>query len=686
MLKFLKDFLIYGFASVIGKIAAVFLMPIYTSILTQEEYGAMALITSVKGIIDLFSNLNIHSGVAREYKEDGVDRTRLVSTGMYSILGISLMVFAFLACTQSFWQESVLSLENRFSVAVFIMLLTIPAGSALSYFSVLTRFKRKPILYSIGTMGVRGEALSSICAVAEVSVITRVAECEEGVLVRLNHGRVSEKEQIAAPVGTTMVVERLFENIPARMKFLKKDSTESGYVADVLTRIALSAPHISFTYICDDKEIFATSGDGNLKNTVLKLYGIDHARATIPVDYTEDNVRVCGLAGKPELSRGNRARQTLFVNGRYIKNHILSKVISEAYRNSVMVGKFPFFVLDICIPADCVDVNVHPAKTEIKFSNENKVYDIVYHAVSNALKGGAEKPQTASASDIKSESSVKTSAGSASYERTQVPEKVDRQLVREFMESTMPDKPEKSAVLEKDGMIFKNINFLEPEHTLHMIKETDSDVQTTDAEEVPTEYAAEAVCIPTPIGQVFDTYIVCQCDDVFYMIDQHAAHERLRFEKLKKSYYANERMSQLLLGPMIFKLDYAEYQAVLSNIESYRRFGFEIEDFGSGSIIVNATPIISDEPHICDLILEIAEALSDTGRHSVLGFEERALDMIACKYAIKANHKLNSAEMQDLIKSVWELEKDGICTCPHGRPIRIEFSKDEIEKMFKRKV
>ncbi len=204
-------------------------------------------------------------------------------------------------------------------------------------------------LYSIGTMGFRGEALSSICAVAEVEIITRTAENDEGVYVRLEHGRVCQKEPIACAVGTTIVVNKLFENVPARMKFLKKDSTEAGYVADVAGRIALARPDIAFSYICDSKEVFATSGNGKLKNTVLKLYGIDHAKAVIDVDFEEDNVRVCGVIGKPELSRGNRTRQTLLVNGRYIKSHVVSKIVGEAYRNSIMVGKFPFFVLDIGI-------------------------------------------------------------------------------------------------------------------------------------------------------------------------------------------------------------------------------------------------------------------------------------------------------------------------------------------------
>lgn len=540
-------------------------------------------------------------------------------------------------------------------------------------------------LYSIGTMGFRGEALSSICAVAEVSVITRTEDNEEGVFLRLNHGKAEEREPIAAPVGTTMVVERLFENIPARMKFLKKDSTEAGYVADVVGRIALSSPQISFTYICDDKEIFSTSGDGSLKNVVLKLYGIDHARAVIPVDYTEDNVRVFGLAGKPEISRGNRTRQTIFVNGRYIKSHVLSKIVGEAYRNSVMVGKFPFFVLDISIPPECVDVNVHPAKTEIKFANENRIYEIVYHAVSNALSGGKEEKAIAEASPIQIGEKMPKTAPPSNSEKPI--EKVDRKVVREYLDSVIPKQTEALPKKDNDNFIYKDFNFLDSvQEKKYEVREIDEPAEQKVIKEETEKVLEVLPSVPTPIGQVFETYIVCQSGDIFYMIDQHAAHERLRFEVLKKSYYANERMSQLLLTPMIIRPDYAELQTVLSNLDTYRKFGFDIEDFGSGSIIVNATPIIADEPHIRDLILEIADAISETGRHSVADFEERALDMIACKYAIKANHKLNVAEMQDLISRVWELQRDGICTCPHGRPIKIEFSKEDIEKLFKRRL
>lgn len=542
-------------------------------------------------------------------------------------------------------------------------------------------------LYSIDTMGFRGEALSSICAVAEVEIITRTAENDEGVIMYLDRGKVSSRDVIACGVGTTMVVKKLFENIPARMKFLKKDSTEAGYVADVLGRIALSKPNIAFTYICDDKEVFATSGDGKLQNVILKLYGIEHAKAIIPVEYTEDNLKICGVLGKPEIARGNRSRQTLLVNGRYIKNHVASKVIAEGYRNSLMVGKFPFFVLDIQIAPECVDVNVHPAKTEIKFANENRVYEILHHAISNALRGGDSKSPAAEETNgqVQPLPGIKKNYSTAQINYRE--EKPSADIVKEYLDSVIP-KNKPNVEEDKQDTFFSKFNLIEedkPKVRLE-IRETDSTDSVKEPERDINIELFEATKAPAPIGQVFETYILCQGDDVFYMIDQHAAHERMRFEELKRSYYAKERMSQILLVPIILKLDFAEAQTVLSNLDAYSAFGFEIEDFGSGSIIVNATPIAADENTIRDLILEIREAIEQKGGHSVLNFEERALDMIACKYAIKANQRLSLAEMQDLIDKVWNMDKNGVRTCPHGRPIRIEFSKDEIEKMFKRRL
>lgn len=556
-------------------------------------------------------------------------------------------------------------------------------------------------LYSIGTMGFRGEALSSICAVANVEVITKTTEAEEGVLLRLERGSVCDRETIACGDGTVMVVENLFENIPARMKFLKKNSTEAGYVADVLGRIALSRPDIAFTYICDDKEVFSTSGDGKVQNVVLKLYGVDHAKALIPVDYTEDNVRIVGVIGKPELARGNRSRQTLFVNKRYIKSNAASKVVAEGYRNSIMVGKFPFFVLNIEIAPECVDVNVHPAKTEIKFSNESRIYEILYHAVANGVRGGGTKVITAEKKDENDSAPVRDASENSPKHAYSAPprpystgreERVNPKLVREYLDSVIPkNEPENKTETAKtdNGVIYSDFNFLDEEPTADKILVVREEDEPSEASAPESEEKEKYVPPSVPsraVGQIFDTYVLCQCGEEFWMIDQHAAHERARFERLKTDYYSKQRMSQMLLSPIILKLDFSEAQTVLSNLDAYSGFGFDIEDFGSGSIIVNATPYIGSEAEIRDLVLEIAEALGEMSKYSLADFEERLLDMIACKYAIKANRKLNAAEMQEVIDTVMRLEADGIKTCPHGRPIKIVFTKTEIEKLFKRRL
>ncbi len=545
-------------------------------------------------------------------------------------------------------------------------------------------------LETISTMGFRGEALASICAVAEVEVISKTADADEGTYLELLHGIPGEKEWMACANGTTMVVKKLFANIPARMKFLKKDATEAGYVADLLGRIALSRPEIAFTYTCDGKEVFSTSGDGKLANVVLKLYGLDHAKAVIPVDHAEDNIRITGLIGKPELARGNRTRQTLFVNGRYVKNHVLAKVAEEAYRNTIMVGRFPFFVLSVNLPAEQVDVNVHPAKTEIKFANEKQIYEVAYHALHSALAGSHPQKQeeTAEIAPLEKTSGVSAqnhsgtttnkeiSSGNFQGQFVRREPKVTPELVRQYLEYTIP----KNKTEEKPSMVLREP---EPEDVLEKM------IEEPPAQEVMTEVLPEMEqnCEPVRIaGQVFDTYIVCQRGETMFLVDQHAAHERLRFEALKASYLNKERLSQMLITPMVINLDYQEKQAVLDAKAEFLDFGFELEDFGGSSVIVHGTPIPADEQGIRDLILELADAFSQQQRHPVADFEERALDMISCKYAIKANHKLTILEMEDLVKQMEKLEETGVHTCPHGRPIKIAFTKAEIEKLFKRRV
>ncbi len=542
-------------------------------------------------------------------------------------------------------------------------------------------------LYSIGTMGFRGEALASICAVSEVTVISRVADSEEGVCMTLTHSQPSEKTDVACNVGTTMVVENLFANVPARMKFLKKDATEAGYVTDMLGRIALSRPDISFTYISDGKEIFKTSGDGKIENVVLNIYDLNHAKGVYMVDHEEHGVRVFGVVGKAELARGNRTRQTLIVNGRYIKNHVVSKVVEEAFRNVLMTGKFPFFVLNIELNPELVDVNVHPAKTEIKFANEKEIYNIVHAAVKNAIYN-----VSAPAVEEKKETFVREIA----FEKR--PDMGDARpnpsVVREFMENTIPSSLETASFRASAGRQEDIFEYLlertAKEEKLQTVAvdplpEIKVEEKSVVAEEAPkTERPVFGEVPHRVVGQIFDTYVVVQKGDEMFLIDQHAAHERKRFETLKADWQNKKCGGQMLLSPIVMDVDGVEMQAIRDNAGFLQDIGFGMEEFGRGSVIIRETPLVGDEDDIKSLAQEVIGALCDGRPMGLMSFEERILDMISCKYAIKANRVLNMAEMEAIVTTVEELEEKGITSCPHGRPIKIAFTKREIEKMFKR--
>ncbi len=564
-------------------------------------------------------------------------------------------------------------------------------------------------LFSIETMGFRGEALASICAVADVEVLSKTADAEEGAHMTLSHGVPTEKSSVMCGDGTVMIVENLFANVPARMKFMKKNSTETGYVADVMSRIALSRPDISFCFIADGKEQFSTTGDGQLKNAILKIYGIEAARGIMEVDHEENGVKVRGAVGRPDQARGNRTRQTLFVNGRYIKNHVVSKVVEEAYRNTLMTGRFPFFVLNIELAPQLVDVNVHPAKTEIKFANEKEVYDIVYHAVKNTLyaeerrteptldaKDGA--ASEASARRAETGSGLKSGAAEIPLRRADgsfnpkayLPEKPDKQLIADILDSMKRESKPKMVFNEGDGAAHEDEGFAAPMTEGNGTKDVRTEENAAPEEELPfavdeecgfIEEKAETVRI---VGQVFDTYIIAESGGEMFMIDQHAAHERKRFELLKKDYEENRALGQVLLAPVVLEADRGEMQTIRDHAEEFAKLGFVIEEFGSGAAIIRETPFIGSDDEIRALVLELIPILADGRPSARMSFEERMLDMISCRYAIKANKRLSLPEMEALVRDTGEMESCGITTCPHGRPIKIRFTKREIEKMFKR--
>jgi len=480
------------------------------------------------------------------------------------------------------------------------------------------------------------------------------------------------------------------------MKFLKKNSTEAGYVEDVLSRIALSKPRISFKYICDGKEIFSTSGDGELKNAILNIYGIEHAKGVLAVDYEEHGVSVKGVVGKAELSRGNRTRQTLFVNGRYIKNHVVSKIVEEAYRNVIMTGKFPFFVLDIMLASQLVDVNVHPAKTEIKFANEKEIYDIVYRAVKNAIYKRNEEVPTHQ-NPVVQNPQMRVDYGTAQNFDRKGTEELDKKTISEFIENTTP---QRGAMVFREPSGKEGFESIKAESIFldgikNSIPQTEkgSGLEKTAAdffERLPQKEDVGSIdnlvtaTKTAAIGQVFDTYVIAEKADRMFMIDQHAAHERKRFEMLKEDYEKRGVSGQILLVPVVMDVDKSEIDVVKERREILCNMGFDIDEFGKNSVIIRQTPLICDDADIKNLALEVIDILKEDRPLGLLSFEERILDTISCKYAIKANKRLSSLEMEKLVEDVERLEKKGITTCPHGRPIKIEFSKREIEKMFKR--
>lgn len=586
----------------------------------------------------------------------------------------------------------------------------IPSGQTEIAFlrHATSKLKKIEDLYEIGTMGFRGEALASICSVATVRLITRTENEKNGTLLEMVHGKVSAKDTIACNVGTIMEVSGLFENIPARMKFLKKDSTEAGYVADIASRIAMANPHVSFKCISDGKEIFSTNGDGELKNVILNIYGLEYAKALYDVNYESGSIRITGVCGKAELSRGNRSRQTVFINGRYVKNHVISKVCEEAYRNRVMVGRFPFFVLNIEIPPSFVDVNVHPAKTEVKIADEKKIFGIVYSAVSSALLGGSGKDferengsfkASTRAEDKNAQSAGDKADGKADDKTKSFPEREqikmklpflgqaeNRKIINDFLENTMPANAESvlntEIVFRENDKERQDGEYGNRNEALHTGKTETSDFAAKN-KDADKEFEFELPPFVV-VGQVFSTYIIVRTDEKMILIDQHAAHERLRFERLLSDYRSKKRFSQMLLIPITMDLTPSEAAIFADFKQEFEDFGFDIDNFGNNSVIIRETPIELTESGAKALVAEMLEAFSRGFSGTVWQFEEKMIDMISCKGAIKANYNLSQTEMEKLAESAFKLAFEGKATCPHGRPIMVEFTKIEIERMFKR--
>ena len=553
-------------------------------------------------------------------------------------------------------------------------------------------------LDSISTLGFRGEALASVAAVARVEMMT-CKEGETGVIYKICGGEEISLDDAGCPVGTTIIVRDLFYNTPARMKFLKKDVGEANAVAGVLDKIALSHPEISIRFIRDGKNTLNTPGDGDLKATIYAVFGRDFASGLIKTDYTLDNMSVSGYIGTPVAARANRNMQHFYINGRYVKSKNMIAAVEQAYKNSIMVGKFPSCVLNLNIPFNLVDINVSPSKTEARFVDERAVFNIIYYGVKTALNMGDTRPELKLDNiPIKTDNGLHNTAIKSephiSKPIVTAPPKPapasDFIPTSNYFEALSRNKaPSEESVFRSAPVVQYNDKPMR--YNLDVVYEETEEktpTQTTFIEPV-TETSAEKTAVITDepteakpeikiIGELFTTYIIAECGEKVVFIDKHAAHERILFEKIR----TEEHDSQMLLEPVTVTLAKEEYTLVTENLDLIARVGFEIDDFGASSVIVRAVPTVLAGEDVKSLILEIAGGFCNNKTTVEIEKLDWLYHNIACRAAIKAGSHSNMTEMAALAERI--INHDDIRYCPHGRPVAFTLTKKELEKQFGR--
>ena len=547
-------------------------------------------------------------------------------------------------------------------------------------------------LAAIGTMGFRGEALAAIAAVSRLDVFSREPSAEAGARLHLEGGVPGEVTAAGCPVGTTICVRDLFYNTPARMKFMKKDSAEGGAASAVVTQLALSHPDVSFKLLRDGQEVLHTPGNGELLPAVYAALGRDFALSLLPVSGSNGDVRVSGFVTKPLAGHGTRARQLFFVNGRLVKSQLLTAAVEEGYRNRLLKGKFPGCVLHITLPPEAVDVNVHPAKTVVKFVSDKTVFDAVYHTVTSALDEEgrppkpAEKPffQTMTAAEFRArpdapapKSAVAVPEGRAvgsAPARTYAPVSAPAPAAPVLEVRDVAPEPSKpfTAPASRPGTVY---HITPPAPAPEPVPEPEPAQQTIQLPDAPAREEA-----PWRIaGEVLKTYIICEDGDgAVWLIDKHAAHERVRFDALKAS--PVPPMAQQLLTPAAVNLDGEAYSAVLDNLPLLERCGFQCEDFGGGTVLVRALPDDVPAAEAASTLEELAQKLL-LQRADPEGLRDDLLHTIACKSAIKAGMTSDVTELAALVRRVQSGE---IRYCPHGRPVAAVFTRQELDRRFDR--
>ncbi len=546
-------------------------------------------------------------------------------------------------------------------------------------------------LLSVSSLGFRGEALSSISAVAQVELVTKTAESFSGVSYKIYGGEEEAFEDIGAPDGTTFLVKNLFYNTPARRKFLKSATTEAGYVEQMMVHIALSHPEISFKFIHNNKNKIYTSGNGKVKDIIYHIYGRDVAGALIPLEAQNEDVKVTGFVAKPYVSRGNRNYESYFINGRYIKSSIIYKAIEEGYRTFTMKHRYPFVCLDFKINQELLDVNVHPTKMEIRFRNGREIYELVVDAVRAALlqkdlvqdvlRETPKKKELPKAKEVKKPEPFEVNR------RKEEVQKVDQQgqAVQQQIEKPShpvkktPTASESSKNTKKPTYAGLNYNTQKKEFPQYKTDELSSNQMTLREDPV---FSVQARPDRKILGQLFKTYWLIEYEDQLFIMDQHAAHEKVNYERLMKNFKEKEIYSQRLEPPMVVTVSMTEAEALTRYKDAFAGLGFTIESFGGNEYCIREVPANLYGIGERDLFMELLDAVSQ--ENGTLDTEVIAskIATMACKMSIKGNQRVSLMEVEHLLDELMKLENP--YQCPHGRPTIIKMSKYEIDKKFKR--
>lgn len=640
-----------------------------------------------------------------------------------------------------------------------------------------SKIRQASDLDTIKSMGFRGEALASIAAIANVEMISKHIDSDVGNRIVVEAGKILKFEETGCTQGTTITVSNLFFNTPVRYKFLKKDFTEAGYIEDVIARIALVNPNIAIKLTNTGKTIIQTSGNGSLQDVIYAIYGKDIASNILDVEYNYEDVHISGVVGKPEIARSNRSNQLFFVNKRYIKDKVLTGATERAFKGMIPIGKYGFVVLNIDIEPSKVDVNVHPAKLEVRFQEENKIFKAVYHAIQETLLKAEliatpekEVEDTKEAVEEVKKSNVfgnlfakkennefmqkqaknlveemYNAKNNVDVQSTQIisTEEIKQQLKKEERNIEQANISAENKTEIKDantsiGTILTDLakikaniqdevdikNKIDVTNNTYVNKKVEELNNLKIAESFDTMYERTFGKIPASteekieegkkkidaydiikdnnisvfeeveeykqkpvykfIGIVFKTYIIIEIKDEMYIIDQHAAHERIMYERIKKNYYSKEeKESQLLLLPDVITLTHKEMDIARDNMEVFEKAGFEVEEFGENTIKLNGVPTVCYDLDTKELFLETLDEINTVARTAKQEIEEKFISTVACKAAVKAKMALEVQEVEKLMDQLLKLPNP--FTCPHGRPTAIKMDLKDIEKKFARR-